>query len=246
MSSESDLFFLDLLSDSDSSALESEDTLTLAELSAEERLIALLPIPANTLTKDEQAASEIFQQARLVLGPTAALILVCDKACPFIKQCPLAKAKKAPEGSRCPYETNLATQKFLNWAKAIGADLDGMTEVERSAVSSLTSIDIRLMRCHAILSDANHASLMSRSVKDVDENGIPVCWEDVVHINEAEIETLENQRAKILRAFELTPEQQTKKDKAANKYNSNNLASRQSDAADRLRAVSTRPKMAPE
>jgi hypothetical protein len=75
-------------------------------------------------------------------------------------------------------------------------------------------------------------------VRDVDAtSGVPLCWEDVVHANALRLNEVIDKRRMILRDMELTPEMQTKRKKALGnlKPAGADLASRQSDNADKLR-----------
>jgi hypothetical protein len=202
----------------------------------EQKLIAILPIVPLELSEDEQQAVLIHQQARLILGPAGGSVLVCEPTCPFVKRCPLAKMKKQPFNEACPFEQNYVVERFSAWVKELGASLGDLTETERWACSTLTYLDIQELRCLTILSDARNAHLTSRSVRDVDvDTGIAICWEDVIHINAQLLENISVQRMRILKSFELTPEQQTKKQKAESRRFSNDLSSRQADNADKLR-----------
>jgi hypothetical protein len=64
-----------------------------------------------------------------------------------------------------------------------------------------------------------------------------LCWEDVVHANALRLNEVIDKRRMILRDMELTPEMQTKRKKALGnlKPAGADLASRQSDNADKLR-----------
>ena len=77
--------------------------------------------------------------------------------------------------------------------------------------------------------------MVSRSVRDVDENGNVVCWEDVVHINRQILSDLTVQRRALLRDFELTPEAKTRKRKAEGPQPGSDLSSRMADNLDKLR-----------
>jgi hypothetical protein len=204
------------------------------------KILALLPIAKIALTETEQQAARTYQLAHLILGPAAAAPMLCSKKCPdpFRIVCPLAKVGKEPIGQRCPFEQQYVAERFLAWMNDLGRTLDDLLEMERSAITTLVTLDLQEKRCNAILADAQNATLTSRAVRDVDAtSGVPLCWEDVVHANALRLNEVIDKRRMILRDMELTPEMQTKRKKALGnlKPAGADLASRQSDNADKLR-----------
>jgi len=204
------------------------------------KILALLPIAKIALTETEQQAARTYQLAHLILGPAAAAPMLCSKKCPdpFRIVCPLAKVGKEPIGQRCPFEQQYVAERFLAWMNDLGRTLEDLLEMERSAITTLVTLDLQEKRCNAILADAQNAALTSRAVRDVDAtSGVPLCWEDVVHANALRLNEVIDKRRMILRDMELTPEMQTKRKKALGnlKPAGADLASRQSDNADKLR-----------
>lgn len=202
----------------------------------EKTLIGLLPIATIQLTKDEEDKIRVYHEARVVLGAAGGAALVCEDLCPFITRCPLAKMKKHPAGELCPFEANYVLQRFSKWCEELNVTPDTILESERVAISTLTYLDMQEQRCLAMLADARNANLQSRSVKDVDaESGMPICWEDQIHINMQALGQIQTQRRMLMRDFELTPEQQTKKNRWEQKKNGLDMSSRHSENSDKIR-----------
>jgi hypothetical protein len=192
--------------------------------------------PHIELTPEETARVRNHQEVRLIFGSAAAAILTCTIECPKIVQCPLAQIHKAPAGFKCPLEIHYARERFIAWAREIGADPDNMGETSRVAVSQLVSIDIQEQRCLDIVAIGEDAKLTQRSVKDCDVNGNPIAWEHIIHQNIQLIDVLQNRRRNILRDWELTPEMQSRKFKGIAQV-VGDLASKSAANGDRLRAA---------
>lgn len=204
-------------------------------------LLKLLPIATIELTADEKQQVQLFQTAQLILGPAAAAPMTCSKQCPppIRNTCPLAAIEKEPIGKKCPFEQQYVAERFLGWLKEIGRTTQDVLESERGAIATLAVLDLQERRCNAILADAENADLTSRSVRDVDaETGLPIAWEDVIHMNAVRMNEIDVTRRRILRDLELTPEMKTKRAKALGALKQGtgqDLATRQSDTADKLR-----------
>ena len=207
----------------------------------EQNVLLYLPVAKINLTPAEQSACESFYLGQRHLGPVAAAPMVCSKQCDtaFRSVCPLAMIGKEPVGQRCPFEQQYVQERFLAWMGNLGYTLSDLPEPHRSSISSLVTLDLHEKRCNAILAEAQNAILTTRAVRDVDaESGVPICWEDIIHANAEHITQIIDKRRGILRDMELTPEMQTKKKKALGQLkpgNGSDLASRQSDNADKLR-----------
>ena len=213
----------------------------------QKRILQTLPIAKINLTSNEKSAAELYHQAYVLLGPVAAAPMVCSKKCPnaFRSVCPLAMIGKEPINQRCPFEQQYVQERFIAWMNDLGYSLGDLPEAERSYIATLVTLDLHEKRCNAILAEAENAILTTRAVRDVDaESGLPICWEDVVHANAVHLNEIIDKRRMLLRDLELTPEMQTKKKKALGQLkpgNGSDLASRQSDNADKLRRAMKPP-----
>lgn len=216
---------------------EEETAFRLQRDHANSTISGLLPIGDIELSAKEQTDVQRYQQARLILGAAGAAPMVCaGPACTFAVTCPLVAIGKAPLHKLCPFELNYVTERFLSWMTELERTLETMNESERSAISNLVYIDIQEQRCLSTLAKAENASMVSRSVRDIDiETGSPICWEDVIHINRQILTNLTGERRGILKDFELTPEAKTKKQKYLGEVEDNNLARKQSNLFAQLR-----------
>src|ERR1035437_3612919 len=180
------------------------------------------------LTSNEKSAAELYQQAFELLGPVAAAPMVCSKQCPYRSVCPLVSMGKEPVGQRCPFEQQYVQQRFVAWMEDLGRTFDDISETERSNIATLVTLDLQEKRCNAILAEPQNAMLTTRAGRA-----------NAVRLNE-----IIDQRRRILRDMELTPEMQTKKKKALGRLKPGNgldLASRQSANADKLRRAMQPP-----
>ena len=204
-------------------------------LSAYQQYSLILPTGSIDLTVEQARRVQQHHQALIILGASGASPLQCAAGCPMAFRCPLATMQKAPVGQACPFEVDYVRVRFSAWLGELGRTPETLLESERAVVSNLVYIDIQEQRCLAILSKAENAAMVSRSVRDVDENGNVVCWEDVVHINRQILSDLTVQRRALLRDFELTPEAKTRKRKAEGPQPGSDLSSRMADNLDKLR-----------
>jgi hypothetical protein len=208
----------------------------------------LLPeaIPENLDPAVHMRAS-LTQQALVVLGPAGGAVTTCPgnqvgieahQRCPLAPKCEMLKAMQAPIGQLCPLERNFVATRFLAWAAEIGKTPATVTETERVMVSDLTWIDLQELRCATILSEGETARMVHKNVKEVHpETGEHLAWEYVVHVNAQILVDLRTQRRMILKDWELTPEQKTKKARYEGRNKGNDLSSLQSARADRLRRL---------
>lgn len=203
------------------------------------KLSSLLPIPAIELTNDERQLVSQYQEARLILGSAGTAPMICGgNDCPFALRCPLIAIKKAPVKQICPFESHYVIERFHGWMSELGRTLDTLVESERVTVSNLVYLDLQEQRCNQALSEAKNALMASRTVRDVDINtGQPVCWEDIIHINAQRLDQIIISRRMLMKDFELTPEQKTKRLKWLGQKDGQDLASRTADKGDRLRRV---------
>lgn len=236
------------------SALGMAASLTVAPLP---NLFELLPIPDIDLTPSEKQTVERYQLGRILLGPVSAAPLTCpavytappdaiggmtmlalvakNKACPYMRSCPLLKQGKAPHGEPCPLETTYVLERFVRWSNELGSTAYTLSETDRVATSQLTSIDLHEHRCLSILGEAESARLTDISVSETATNGDPLSYEKVIHINQQALAVMREQRRKILHDFELTPEMKTKKAKYATGEAGADLATLQSARADKFK-----------
>lgn len=205
-------------------------------------ILSLLPIPQVELADDEKQSIQIYQMASLVLGPAAVAPMVCSEDCPspFKSTCPLARIGKAPVGDRCPFEQQYVGERFIGWLNELGRTLEDLCESERSAITTLVTLDLQERRCAAILAAAENAQLTSKSVTDVDVNtGTPIAWEQVIHQNAVRMNEIIDKRRALLRDLELTSEMKTKRLKALGQVQKSvagkDFASRSSDISDKVR-----------
>lgn len=218
------------------SSLPNPETAIVAEEKPKPNLSRLIPIVDINLTDSEKNEISIFIEARAVLGPASAAILVCSEACPFRTRCPLYIIHKAPFGSRCPFEASYATDRFGCWMKDLGVTEGTITETERVAISSLVVLDLQELRLLNILSSADRAHLTSRVVRDVDiETGVALAYEEIVAPELIARRDLHEQRTRILNDFNLTPAAKAKAARALALRKGADMASRQSAAADLIR-----------
>lgn len=208
-----------------------------AELAGDAQLIRqLLPIPVITLTAGQADLIDRVQNARDILDSAALAPMECEPACHFINSCPLAKMGKHPVGEKCPFETQYVVARFVDWMRELGRTEATLLMSERVNIGILVGLQVELLRCRAILAQAEHAHLTQRSVKDVDANtGMAIAWEDQVHILAQREDSIITEMRMILRDFELTPEMKTKRQKALNLRDENDLATKQSSIYDKLR-----------
>lgn len=189
------------------------------------------------LTPEERAAVALQQEARLVLGAAGSAPLLCaGKDCPFAKRCPLLAIDKAPLDKPCPFESHYVIERFNAWMLEFERTLETLTESERVTISTLVYLDLQEQRCNQALAEAEDALMRSRSVRDVDvQTGQPVCWEDVLHINAQRLNDIIDKRRMLMKDYELTPEQKTKKARLMGKKIGSDFSSQSASKADLLR-----------
>jgi hypothetical protein len=128
--------------------------------------------------------------------------------------------------------------RFLAWAAEIGKNPSTVTETERTMVSDLTWIDLQELRCATVLSEGENARMTHKNVKEVHpETGEHLAWEYVIHVNAQILVDLRTQRRMILKDWELTPEQKTKKARYEGRNKGLDLSSLQSARAEKLRRL---------
>lgn len=201
------------------------------------KLSSLLPIPNIELTRDEQQRVSQYQEARLILGSAGSAPMVCAGFdCPFASRCPLVQINKAPVKQICPFESHYVIERFHSWMSELGRTIDTLTESERVTIANLVYLDLQEQRCNQALSEAKNALMATRTVRDVDINtGQPVCWEDIIHINAQRLDSIIISRRMLMKDFELTPEQKTKRLKWLGQKDGLDFASRMADKGDKLR-----------
>jgi len=196
----------------------------------------LLPIAELKLSEAEARRVQTYQQARLILGAAGASPMICSAGCPLIATCPLAAVKKHPLKQLCPMEANYVTQRFLEWLHEFDRTPETLSASERATVSTLVGLDVEELRCRSILAMAENAALTSLSVRDVDaESGEPISYEQIIHQNAVRITEIVTMRRMLLKDYELTPEQRTRKAKWLGLKSGDDLSSRQTDLMDKIK-----------
>lgn len=205
-------------------------------------LKSLLSLPSLSLTDEEQGKIDLYHEAQSVLGPAGSSIQVCpaDDHCPFSSTCPLLKMKKAPKEELCPFEAHYVTGRYEAWVNEFVHELNAnpvaLGATYQAAISSLVWLDLQEMRCTSELAKGENSKLSELSVKDIDQFGAPVAWEKVIHTNAQRLNEIGNERRQLLKAFELTPEQKTKKNRMSRPGAGNDLSTSQSSKMDLVRA----------
>jgi hypothetical protein len=205
----------------------------------------LLPIAPIPLTSSENERVQLLQNALVVLGPAGGSCLVCpgnqlgvpeQDRCPYSSKCELLKMQRAPEGQLCPIEANYIATRFSDWAKEINKNIDALTESERAFVSDITWIDTQALRCTSILSKGEASRLTQMNPKETHQDTlVPISWERVLHTNVVRLDLLVTQRRMLLKDWMLTPEQKAKKAKWEGRAKGDDISTRQSATADKLR-----------
>jgi hypothetical protein len=229
-----------------------EEELQIIQIKA---ISGLLSIPVLALTQEEEVEFNTRQMATFILGPAAGAVLVCpgnqentpeDDRCPYYAKCYLRSISKAPAGKLCPVECRLTEGRFSAWCKELGKDPEDLSESERSVVSELTWIDLKIERINNMLASGSNAQLTQRNINDailVDEDKAPiiVSSEKVSNVLNEELAKLSNQRLNLLKSWMLTPEQKFKIEKAKKKgpegYNPLDAGNYLSTMADKARDI---------
>lgn len=203
-----------------------------------DKFAALLPVQIEELTPEEQIIVQRHQEARIVLGVAAAVIMTCaGEHCPIAETCPLQQMHKAPMGQPCPFEANDVVVKFTKWILELGKTEGTLTETERSSIAQLVSIDIQEHRCEQVLSIAKNAAMTDLSVKEIDlETGEALAYEKIIHANQQIIQELRTARRMLLDDMERSEKAKTRKLRIQ-QNTGKDLSSRQSADADKLRNV---------
>jgi hypothetical protein len=206
--------------------------------STQDRFAKLLPTGNLELTTEEQKSIQIYQEARLVLGPAGAAPMRCaGEHCPVASTCPLMKMHKAPLGEICPFEANYVVERFVGWMKELEREEATLSETERSSIAQLVVLDLQEQRCLTIMSEGKAASMTDLAVKEVDlQTGEALSYEKIVHANMQIIQELRTARRMILDDMERTERAKTRKLKTQGKMGKD-LASRQSNTASMVHDV---------
>lgn len=203
------------------------------------------------LTIEERQEIDSFNQVNVVLGPAGGACLVCpgnqldvpdEQKCPYAAKCPLLRMQKAPAHRLCPIEKIYIEERFGSWCKEIEADPAYMSETNRVAVGDLVWLDVQINRCNNILSAGENSRLSHKNITDatVIQNGsqsvvTPLTWEHVIHNNAELLASLQERRMIILKNWMLTPQERFKRDRALGLGKGNDISSKQSARADRIR-----------
>lgn len=203
------------------------------------RFSLLLPTGSIDLTTEQQKSINTYQEARLVLGSAGVAPMRCaGAACPIALTCPLIKINKAPIGDMCPFETNYVVERFAGWMKELDKTEADMVETERSSIAQLVVIDLQEQRCLAIMSEGKAAAMTDISVKEVDlQTGEALSYEKIVHANMQILQELRTSRRMILDDMERTERAKTRKLKTLQGKTGKDMASRQSQTADKVRVA---------
>jgi len=208
-----------------------------ADLDEDSQILSqLLPLPTIQLTEEQALEVNRDQAATLLLDSAAKAPMRCSAGCYFIPQCPLAQIKKHPIGKACPRESQYVVERFIAWMREFGRTQSTLLESERVAISQLVGLQVELLRIRAILAQPEHSNLQQRSVRDVNaQDGTPIAWEDQIHIAAQREDLIIVQMRMIMQSFELTPEMKTRRKKALQIRNDQDLATHQSSIYDKLR-----------
>lgn len=197
----------------------------------------LPPVPNVTLTAEEAGLFNRERAARLILDSAAHAAMECSDVCPFLNRCELAKIGKQPAGQPCPQECQYILARFIGWMVELGRTLATLLESERTAISQLVGLQVELMRVRAMLAQPENVSLQQRAVRKVNpKTGRPAAWEDQVHVAAEREDQIIHQIRMIMHDLELTPEMKTRRKKALQIPDGEDLATRQSNLYDRFRA----------
>lgn len=205
-------------------------------------------LPSADLTdvpEDVLARSRQLQQAFQVLGPAGGSVLVCpgnqigvpdSQKCPYSAKCELLRARVAPQGELCPIERELVVTRFADWLKELGRTQNNLSESERSFVADIVWLDTQASRCTSILSKGEDARLTQLNPKETHPETLePISWERVIHANVERLDQITTQRRMLLRDWMLTPEQKARQARWEGKNRGDDLSTRQSARADKLR-----------
>jgi hypothetical protein len=203
----------------------------------------LLPTASQDLTLDEQKAVQIYQEARLVLGSAGVAPMRCaGPACPIATTCPLVKINKAPVGEICPFEANYVVERFTGWMRELNHDEASLSETDRSSIAQLVVIDLQEQRCLSIMAEGKAAAMTDLSVKEVDlQTGEALSYEKIVHANMQILQELRTARRMILDDMERTEKAKTRRLKIMQGKTGKDLATRQSNNADKIRVALETP-----
>lgn len=189
------------------------------------------------LTEVEQQKMDIYKQAQNVLGVAASAPMKCaGEHCPVAGTCLLFEMHKAPIGDICPIEADYVSEKFVDWTKDLGKGIADLTATEKSDIAELVVMDVQERRCTLIMAEGKAASMTDLSVKEVDlQTGEALSYEQKVHANQEIIQEIRTARRMKLDDMEKTEKAKTRKLKAYQGKNGNDLSTRQSAIADQVR-----------
>jgi hypothetical protein len=126
--------------------------------------------------------------------------------------------------------------------REIGKTLDTLLASERMAIGTLCSLQLELQRVRRVLARPANAEMNQISVKDVNaETGEPISWENIIHTAAQREDQIMINIRMIMKDFELTPEQKTRRAKALGLRDEDDLASRQSGLMDKIREMKRAP-----
>lgn len=205
--------------------------------STQDRFSLLLPTKTIDLTPEEAQKVQVYQEAKLILGPAGSAPMTCaGEKCPIANTCPLQKIHKAPIGELCPFESNYVVERFSGWMRDLDRTEATMSETERSSIAQLVVIDLQEQRCLAIMSEGKPAAMTDLSVKEVDlQTGEALSYEKIVHANMQIIQELRTARRMILDDMERTEKAKTRKLRTLQGKTGKDLSSTQSANADKVR-----------
>jgi len=205
-------------------------------------LVQLLPDPVLPSLPNQKEAILRQHQLELLMGSAGSAILRCEAECPFRTECAYFLSDAQPIGQLCPLELVLLRERFQNWLRELKCTFETISASERLAIGSLCSLEIELQRVRKILSRARNAEMDQLSVRDINvETGQPICWEHVIHIAAQREDQIMINIRMLMKDFELTPEQKTKRARALGIRDSNNMASKQSSLYDKIQNRTRQP-----
>jgi hypothetical protein len=199
-------------------------------------LVQIFPISNIELSPEQRIPVEQQRLASVVMDSAGAAALRCAETCPFRAECSLYRFNKHPLNQLCPWDVDFLRERFVEWMRELGRTLDNLLASERMAIGSLCSLQLELRNVRRILSRPQNVEMNQISVRDVNaQTGDPICWENVIHTAaQREDQILTNIRM-IMKDFELTPEQRTRRAKALGLRFGDDLATKQSGLLDKIR-----------
>lgn len=149
---------------------------------------------------DDETREKIQQRLRLLSrGISFTGVLNCKghKACPYRDGCPFIGLE--PKGEKCPMEMASLDRMFDAYFQSLG--IDGQDAAEITQLQSLLDLELKIMRANAQLSEDG----MEQSTYKQGQDGSTFVEKKQHHLLKT-LETLHNQKMKMLKSFKATRE----------------------------------------